>query len=161
VFQDRSDTGTSAPTINQPANFHVADVQRPILWRLFRRAAVRIPQFDRRVDVKDVVLVAPGQQIGATDIPSQIDDQIAGSRMPRQLLGHSPGHDLFLDEVQPALEVSLKSTATIDHIQHRDPVTGDWQMFEHERERTPRHTSAPQHQNPTVKGNPSTHHATS
>ena len=65
------------PAGGHPADVHVPPIERPLGGMLVVAAGVRVPHFDRRVDVQHAVVVAPLEDLAAVDVPGQVDQQIA------------------------------------------------------------------------------------
>ena len=129
----------------------VPRVQRPLGRRRRFDARVGIPDLHRRIDVQHVMAATEVEHRRTVDVPGQIDDQIAGTGVPGQLLFVIVGRDPLADEAHPAGEVGGQGFATVDEVEDRDPLRGHFQVSQQERQRALRHAAATQDQNASRK----------
>ncbi len=69
------------PVGNHSPQIHMPPVECQVRGVSPLGVFVRIPEFDRRIEIEHAMVVAPADDFAAVDVPGQVNEQIAGSNM--------------------------------------------------------------------------------
>ena len=112
---------------------------------------VRVPQFDRGVDVHHPAGATPFQQFDAVDVPRQVDQQIARLQMAFQFGLEILLRDPQFFEADPLLLVGGCSLRVeTDKVHHGVVLRGDAEILQQQRQCALRDAAESNHHHPTV-----------
>jgi hypothetical protein len=97
------------------------------------------------------VIVTPGQDFAAFDVPRQIDEQIAGCQVVAQHGAEIVRRDPLLDESHALARPRLQKRGAILEVEHGDILQRHAEVFCEDRQRTLGHRTEPQHQYASVE----------
>ena len=119
MFQHRRRAGLR-PFANHLPKVHVPPVKRHLLRRSALRVFIRIPQLDRRVDVKHAFVVAPLQKFAAVNVPREVNQHIAGGKIFAQQRAHVLARHAPALELHAALEPRRQDAAPVLEVHDGD-----------------------------------------
>src|ERR1035437_2420926 len=130
---------------------HLTGIQTAFVGGLVFDVAVGIPLLEGRVEVADIVLATPGQEVERLDVPGKVDDDVARAheltQHRRVVLSRQPR----LPESHSSLQGVLDLRTHILEVHDGDAVGRHVDVAAHELQGALANRSAPEHENPSVE----------
>ena len=122
-------------------------VERHFLRRRVLGVPVRVPQFDRRVDVKDAAVMAPLEDFATVNVPGQVNQEVAGRQIFAQQRAQVVTRHALAGELHAALQPRRQHTAAVFEIHDGDVGTRGLEVFDQDGEGALRHGPVTDEQN--------------
>ena len=139
VFHDRRRAVIAAPSSELSPQRHVTGVERAFLRGLHRRVGVGLPDLHRGVQVADVVVPAPFEKVVETDVPCQVEEEIALTQLGAEGLVEIRCSDLMLLVPDTLADRRGDLRSVVAALDHRDRRWIELEVFKHEREHALHH----------------------
>ncbi len=138
--------GASFQSFASSAKAHLPLVEGLLVRRGREPFPVRVPDLDRGVQVEHVMVMAPGHDLAAVDVPGEIDEQPPG----REVLGEDRSKVLRGDAppeiADPLRRPGGQGGLLVLEVQDRDLVAGYLHVPEQDRQRALCHGAVPEDQ---------------
>ena len=126
--------GAVIPFGDHLADQHLAVVERLLKRALIMDARVRVPFFDRSINLKDLVVMAPRQYVITAASPSEVYDEPAGGYVFRKCLSYVYRSDLLLGIAHAFFDPYFKFAALVGKVDYGYIFTGYIYMFQKHRQ---------------------------
>ena len=120
VFQHSSWATIASPFANHAGKFLVTHIQRALEWVSRGHIFIWVPHFHRRIQITNVVVVAPRKNGGRINVPCEVDEHVARTNMSSKHVAQVlwRNFDFFISNTR--LQLIGNAVTVIDKVENGD-----------------------------------------